>query len=537
MATRIVEWKKPYTWGKAIEIDENKVISLRLRDENNLIIYDAWDNEIYVDLQLPDEITPTDAFPVWITTGRVIVDNGWDVQGTIIVAKTTSGDNIKILYADDGKLYMDNGTWSFKQIYFKADVDLIVDSLQAQIDVLSGLGKFLSLWDCATGEPISFPLETPYEYSTWDWYMINNIDNTTNYRPSWTEYDETASSTVETDWVNIWDVYIYDGTVWLLQKNAWWGWGSVTFAQILWQPTDNTNLATALNAKQDTLTAWTNIQISNNVISATWWSDIVYATQAEYNALPSSKLTDGKHYVIYSTSWWGWWQPWANTLVYLTLDGNTTDTSGNGRDGTLNFSWYTYEYLSWNSWQQFIKMVWNNSMNDCISWTYSSTALWSWDRTISVWIKFYTLGWVDVISAVSPFYLWTRNGGDNWGWFGMFNFQGTQNPASYIWILRYWSDPNNPSYSSYDYNWHLYTVTYNDTNKAKIYVDWQQVAMTWDGNSSFNTTSTDYQLWPIRTDAAWMTIGYSNFIIENSERTAQEVSDYFDLTKWDYWIS
>ena len=301
MATRVVEWKKPYTWGKAIEIDENKVISLRLRDENNLIIYDEWDDEIYVDLQLPDEITPTDAFPVWITTGRVIVDNGWDVQGTIIVAKTTSGDNIKILYADDGKLYMDNGTWSFKQIYFKADVDLIVDSLQAQIDVLSGLGKFLSLWDCATGEPISFPLETPYEYSTWDWYMINNIDNTTNYRPSWTEYDETASSTVETDWVNIWDVYIYDGTVWLLQKNAWWGWGSVTFAQILWQPTDNTNLATALNAKQDTLTAWTNIQISNNVISATGWAEIVYATQAEYNALPSSKLTDGKHYVIYTS--------------------------------------------------------------------------------------------------------------------------------------------------------------------------------------------------------------------------------------------
>ena len=60
MATRVVEGKKPYTWGKAIEIDENKVISLRLRDENNLIIWDEWDNEIYVDLQLDDEITFTD---------------------------------------------------------------------------------------------------------------------------------------------------------------------------------------------------------------------------------------------------------------------------------------------------------------------------------------------------------------------------------------------------------------------------------------------------------------------------------------------
>ena len=38
MTTRVVEWKKPYTWWTAITVDENKVISLNLRDENNLII-------------------------------------------------------------------------------------------------------------------------------------------------------------------------------------------------------------------------------------------------------------------------------------------------------------------------------------------------------------------------------------------------------------------------------------------------------------------------------------------------------------------
>ena len=107
MTVRAVEWKQPYTWGQAIEIDENKVINLRLRAENNLIIYDEGDDEIYVDLQLPDEITPTDAFPVWVTTGRVIVDNGWDAQGTIICAKTTSGDNIKILYEENRNVQTD----------------------------------------------------------------------------------------------------------------------------------------------------------------------------------------------------------------------------------------------------------------------------------------------------------------------------------------------------------------------------------------------------------------------------------------------
>ena len=253
MPVRAVEWKKPYTWWKAIEIDENKVISLRLRDENNLIIWDEWDNEIYVDLQLDDEIRPTDAFPVWVTTGRVIVDNWWDATGTIICAKTTSWDNIKLFYADNGNLYIDNGTWTFKQIYFKWDVDAIAAALQNQIDTIMGLGKFLSIWNCATWLPTTFPLDLPYEYTTWDWYLVGVVDNTTNYKPNWSQFTWVESRTVETDAPMINDVYIYDWTTWMRQVNSWVG-GWVTFAQIVWQPTDNQNLATALNDKQDSLT-------------------------------------------------------------------------------------------------------------------------------------------------------------------------------------------------------------------------------------------------------------------------------------------
>ena len=221
MATRIVEWKKPYTWGKAITVDENKVISLNLRGENNLIIRDEWDNEIYVDLQLPDWRTPQDTFPVWITTGRVSSES-WDVTWTIIIAKTTSGDTIKILYGDDWTLWMDNDTWTFKQIYFKGDVDTIISVLQNQIDALSWLGKFLSSWDCQTWEPISFPLEVPYPYTTWDWYLVWIVDTTTNYRPAWDEWDNDDPNTkeLETETVERWDVYIYDWSVWLLQKNT-----------------------------------------------------------------------------------------------------------------------------------------------------------------------------------------------------------------------------------------------------------------------------------------------------------------------------
>ena len=281
MTVRAVEWKKPYTWWKAIEITEDKVINLRLRDENNLIIYDEWDNEIYVDLQLPDEITPTDAFPVWVTTGRVIVDNGWDWQGTIVCFKTTSWDNIKLLYADDWKLYIDNWTGTFKQIYLKWEVDALLQALRDYVDQQLALkqdkliawnnisiaadgktisatmpttSRFLSLWDCSTWQPISFPASTPFEYITWDHFLVETVDTTTNYRPSWTEYTGVASTTVETEDVQVWDLYIYDGTAWLLQLNHD---KEVSFANIAWQPTDNTNLATALNAKQDALATQT----------------------------------------------------------------------------------------------------------------------------------------------------------------------------------------------------------------------------------------------------------------------------------------
>ena len=295
MATRVVEWKKPYTWWQAIDIDENKVISLRLRDENNLIIYDEWDDEIYVDLQLDDEITPISAFPVWVNTGRVIVDNGWDKTWTIIVAKTTSGDNIKLLYADDWTLWMDNWTWTFKQIYFKADVDALLLALRQYIDeqlalkqdvltagdnisivnnVISAeipaMAKFLSVWDASLWEPTTQPWTLPYEYYTWDYYLVENVDSTTNYRPDWTEYDGTASSVVETNPIADWDTYIYDWTNWILQSNTQ---PTVSFSQIAWQPTDNTNLATALSDKQDTLISWTNIKTVNST-SLLWTGDV-----------------------------------------------------------------------------------------------------------------------------------------------------------------------------------------------------------------------------------------------------------------------
>ena len=218
MRVRAVEWKLPYTWGVAIDIDENKVISLRLRDENNLIIWDQWDNEIYVDLQLNNELRPTSAFPVWVTTGRVIVDNGWDVTGTIICAKTTSGDNIKLLYGDNWKLYIDNWTGTFKQIYLKGEVDALLLALRQYVDwELAKKQDLLTAWDNITIETVSDVLTisaTDTTYTAWDGISIDENNEISSVaiavleEPStpidWQLWYDTANSVLK----------VYDGTAW-----------------------------------------------------------------------------------------------------------------------------------------------------------------------------------------------------------------------------------------------------------------------------------------------------------------------------------
>ena len=118
-------------------------------------------------------------------------------------------------------------------------------NIQDQIDALEGRGRFLSIWNSTTGLPASNPGTLPYTYKTGDYYIIGTV-GTTNYKPTGSSYTGTASSTTETESVAANDVYYYDGTNWLLQINSQ---REVTFSSITGQPTDNTNLANALNLK------------------------------------------------------------------------------------------------------------------------------------------------------------------------------------------------------------------------------------------------------------------------------------------------
>lgn len=125
--------------------------------------------------------------------------------------------------------------------------------LQDEIDNLKARGRFLALWNCATGLAQSNPPESPYEYKTGDYFVVGTVASggASNYKPNGSTYTTgVASSTVETTDVAVDDVYYYDGTNWRLQQNTQ---KTLTFANIAGDPYDNTNLANALNAKQATI--------------------------------------------------------------------------------------------------------------------------------------------------------------------------------------------------------------------------------------------------------------------------------------------
>lgn len=229
MTVRAVEGQKLWTGWTAITVDQlNKVISLNLRDENNLIEYDVGDDEIYVDLQLGDEIRPTSDFPVWVTVWRAITDNGWWMTGTILVAKTTSGDNIKLFYCDDWKLYIDNGTWTFKQIYLKSEVDALLalkqDKLTAGDNITIDENNVISATQPGVMEIQWNGNNNRWEVIYWGWENYDNLDWVVCVFLDWNE--EELSGEIYSDWEVVFEInwtapvsYVADGgmATWMLK--------------------------------------------------------------------------------------------------------------------------------------------------------------------------------------------------------------------------------------------------------------------------------------------------------------------------------
>jgi len=514
MATRVVEWRRPYTWGKAITVDENRVISLNLRWENNLIIWDEWDNEIYVDLQIPDWRTPIDAFPVWVNTGRVSSEDGWDVTGTIISAETTSWDNIKILYGDDWTLWIDNWTWTFKQIYFKWDVDSLLQDLRTYIDWQLALKQDGVTSDTAPTDPTEWMLwydTTTSKLKVYDWTQWNEVGT------GWAGTGDVVWPSSATDW----HLAVFDWVTGKLIKD-WW-------AVPEWVPS-----------------WWNNWDVLTNVswtptwqAPSGWGSTIEYVTQAEYTALLPWAESDGKHYFIYSK---GGWQPWANTLVYLPLEWDVDDYSWNWN----NWVWkewssaWTPNYATLSTGKVVAKMNWTwgtgSSSNVSITIPSYQTA----PKTISVWMYKCTTNesWFNEQNASAWKYFMWQLAGDwqNW-WAFRLTWNYSWNP--YCWYQCWdWSDSRIFAQHNYIWQWQHLVATCDNTN-TYYYINWVLKG----GLNKVIQSNADFFMWtaPFEYSSSSPEVRFywyfSEVILEDIGWTATDITNYYNDTKANYWIS
>lgn len=340
--------------------------------------------------------------------------------------------------AGDVPQYVDNDnfqwwSWSSITVVDALNSTSATDALSAnqwkvlndKISDLFWLGKFLSLWNATTWLPTSFPLQTPYTYSTWDYYLVSVVSSANppvNYRPTWSSYSGTASSTIESDELEVWDVYIYDWSTWLLQSNHW---KTVSFSNIAWDAMDNVSLSWYLNMKAFYLSSTSDLTTAQAAYNwQNWWKTAVI-------------IYNNKPYVCY----WGnaaamdFWSMFyreqsSNTktdlvrdVVILSLSGDTvTSISANSwnniiasvlKTDTDYATPYTPQYNGSPATKKYVDdrtFTWNNwwvkvfSDDDPISsWNVSSALAWRNAWWQAIFRRSFLLGWVqwDAVYYVS----------------------------------------------------------------------------------------------------------------------------------------
>jgi len=159
----------------------------------------------------------------------------------------------------------------------QSDLNSALTTIGNRITNLQNIGRFLALWNSATGLPLTEPTTTPYAYKTGDYFRISNFDNAadyasystsrtynigdkckrsgnyyicntdgttgawdstkwtqhtiTNYMPNGASYTGAASTTVFTgSSLAVGAIFYYDGTAWALQPFG--GGGTVGDVQV-----------------------------------------------------------------------------------------------------------------------------------------------------------------------------------------------------------------------------------------------------------------------------------------------------------------
>ncbi len=231
------------------------------------------------------------------------------------------------------------------------------------------------------------------------------------------------------------------------------------------------------------------------------------------------------------------WKPWANTLLYYDFENDswTTVTNKGTWWSTMNWtaSWITFETLS--SWKKVAQNT-SSSRNNWImsNWTQtvpSSVTQWCWIKSSS---STSSRSWVFGFWWNGGSYLLDCNA--NGAWTQFIWYKALPSPEAWVFFAL-------NSTSSTDGNWHLVTWTYDSVNGNKFYIDAQEKTMT---RNQWSTSSdpTVLQAMNIRIMQSNSTGNDWSFVwqcwcywLEDKSWTSEDITNYYNQTKWDYWIS
>ena len=251
---KFVEWEKRYTGGTAIEVTPNKVINLLLRAENNLLHVND-DNELYCDLQIANWAKVTDDFEVWVTTGTVQASDGRPQNWLLLHYEATSWAYAQWLCGADGKIYFDNWTGTFKQVYYSEDVDALIAQLRSEISAVWYSGEYDDLLNRPAVAHISYSEEQG------EWIV------------EWTLKDNTMVMITPFNWT-VPPTLSINGKSYIVLGNEWTAFNVYGSEPLVWiyqidKTNNNLNYITTFLRKPDTaLSATSTNTVENRVIKS-----------------------------------------------------------------------------------------------------------------------------------------------------------------------------------------------------------------------------------------------------------------------------